>query len=85
MTNLVDRRCGYCDSSGRINFGKLAPNYEPCPICTGYGKVRVPSNYGICPICGGSGKKDIGEFVPHWVPCKNCKGIGWREPPPVYT
>jgi DnaJ-class molecular chaperone len=84
MTDLVNRRCGYCDGSGRVNAGESAPDYQPCPVCTGFGKVRVPSSYGICPVCHGSGKKDIGAFSPRWVQCKNCHGSGWREPPSSY-
>ena len=81
MLDSVNRRCGYCDGSGRIDAGESSPGYQPCPVCTGFGKVRVPSSYGTCPICHGSGKKNIGEFAPRWVQCKKCHGSGWREPP----
>jgi DnaJ-class molecular chaperone len=84
MLDLAERRCGYCDGSGLVNVGESVVSHEPCPICTGRGKVRVPSSYRTCPICGGTGKRDVGEFAPRWVRCKNCQGTGWREPPPAH-
>jgi len=84
MPKLVERRCGYCGGTGKVEVGDFIKSTKGCPVCKQYGKVRVPSNYQRCPVCSGSGKRDIGEFVSEWVHCKNCQGTGWSEPPPAY-
>ncbi len=44
MPNLVERRCGYCDGNKKLNVGdSLMRDIQNCPVCEGYGKVRVPS------------------------------------------
>ena len=85
MPRPCEKRCGYCGGAGRVEVGEIVPREEICPICEGFGFVRVPSNYVQCPDCNGTGKKDVGEIFHRWVRCKRCKGTGWAKPPMPYT
>jgi len=84
MANLVRRRCGYCDGTGKVDVGEFVPDYRTCPVCGGNREVRVPSNYSRCQLCDGTGKRDVGEFIQALARCRNCQGTGWAPPPPAY-
>ena len=71
----VDRRCGYCKGTGKVEEGDIVPQKVPCPVCEGYGKAMVLSNCTTCPVCEGSGRKN------KVIRCHNCKGTGWAVPP----
>lgn len=81
---LVVRPCSYCDGTGEVDVGELAPVYETCPVCKGAREVRVPDDYVQCRICEGTGKEDVGEVLEVFEPCGRCKGTGWALPPPVH-
>ena len=81
---LIDKRCGYCNGTGKVEKGDFITTMVTCSICRGHRVVRVPSNYRRCPQCNGAGRRDVGEFFPEVVRCKECQGTGWAPPPPEY-
>lgn len=84
MARLVDRRCGYCRGTGEVRVGDFVETSATCPVCDGFGFVRVPSDYRRCPDCNGTGKKEMGTFFSQKARCGRCQGTGWAEPPLPY-
>jgi DnaJ-class molecular chaperone len=71
-----DKRCPYCNSTGRVAAPVGRDVTETCPVCKGRRFNLILEDWQQCKRCKGKG-----EYTYSIVrkPCLECKGTGWLE------
>ncbi len=62
--------CAFCKGKGKDPFGIMSP-LSVCQVCTGTGKVTVPTPRATCVFCKGTG-----VYFDERVTCTVCGGKG---------
>ena len=80
--NLVLKRCGYCDATGKVPEDGFDGEIITCPVCNGLGTVNVPEDTVLHIICDGKGKLRLKTpFGKQFALCPDCHGTGWFTHP----
>jgi DNA-directed RNA polymerase subunit M/transcription elongation factor TFIIS len=75
-----DKRCPYCNSTGRVEGPVAGDVSVACPVCRGRRYNLIPEDWIWCKECNGSGEFIYGSGLASVrKPCPDCKGTGWVE------
>ena len=75
-----DKRCPYCNSTGKVDGPAGGEITVTCPVCRGKRYNLIPENWLWCKECDGTGEYIYGNGVAKFrKPCLDCKGTGWMN------
>ncbi len=82
---IYDRRCPYCNGTGKVDGPTGGDAIVACPACKGRRYNFVPDDSQLCRKCHGTGEfiyASRDEYVKKL--CLECKGIGWVPPTSLF-
>ncbi len=75
-----DRRCPYCQGTGKVEGPIEGELIVTCPVCRGRRYNLIPQYWLWCKECDGKGEYIFGNNAARFRnPCPECKGTGWVE------
>jgi hypothetical protein len=75
-----DKRCPYCNSTGKVDGPIGGDIIVTCPVCRGKRYNLIPEDWIWCKECNGTGEFTFGSGTAAVrKPCPECKGTGWLE------
>lgn len=73
-----DKRCPYCNSTGKIDGPIGGEITVTCPVCRGRRYNLIPEDWLWCRECLGTGEFTYGNSKATFrKPCPECNGTGW--------
>jgi DNA-directed RNA polymerase subunit RPC12/RpoP len=75
-----DKRCPYCNSTGKVDGPIGGDLTVTCPVCKGRRYNLIPEDWLKCSKCGSAGGFAYGAGSAYVRKlCPECKGAGWLE------
>ena len=73
-----DKRCPFCNSTGKVDGPIGGDITVTCPVCRGRRYNLIPEDWLKCSDCGATGEFTYGSGIAYTrKPCPECKGTGW--------
>ena len=78
----IDKRCPYCNSTGKVDGPINGEKFLTCPVCKGRRYNLIPEDWVWCRRCLGKGELKYGNITASFrKPCPSCNGTGWIKNP----